>query len=556
MLSQNEYSALADLLFPDVVNTPEYYENKYPPRQLPEGAKVTRFAPSPTGFVHFGGMFPSTVCERLAHQSGGVFYLRIEDTDSKREVEGAEENIITSYRDLGIVFDEGVSLDENGELVDRGAYGPYRQSDRRDIYRTYAKKLVSEGKAYPCFCTPEELDEARAKQEANKEVPGYYGAAAKCRDLSLERIKENLAQGKSFVLRLRSSGSPDNKIKFTDLVRGNLELTQNYIDHILLKSDGMPSYHLAHAVDDRLMGTTHVVRGEEWLPSLPYHIEIFSALGFRLPKYIHVSQLMRMEGSAKKKLSKRDNGASLSYYMEAGYPAETVREYVMTLLNSNFEDWRRANPSSPLEDFPFSVKKMSSSGCLFDFAKLGDVSKNVISRMSAEKVYSLVIAWAEKFDRELYERFSSDPDYAKKILSIGRGGAKPRKDITVWTDVKPYTELFYDEAFRIYDSVPDTFSKNDVKNVYQAFAASYDPADDQNAWFEKIKKIAEENGFCPDVKAYKASPESYKGHVGDVSMFLRIAVTGKLNSPDMYEVMKLLGRDRVVSRILRAAENC
>jgi len=555
MMTIEEFKILSELLFPDVDKTPEYYIEKYPQRNLPEGAKVTRFAPSPTGFVHFGGMFPSTVCERLAHLSGGVFYLRVEDTDSKREVEGAEENLIREYDALGIKFDEGFVVSENGEIVEKGDYGPYRQSDRRMIYRTFAKRLVEEGKAYPCFCTAEELDAVRAAQEEAKEVPGYYGKAAKCRDLSLDEVKAHLANNDTFVLRLRSNGSPDNKIKFTDLVRGNLELTENYIDHILLKSDGMPSYHLAHGVDDRLMGTTHVVRGEEWLPSLPYHLQIFAALGFKAPKYVHVSQLMRMDGTAKKKLSKRDNGASLSYYNEAGYPSETVHEYVMTLLNSNFEDWRRQNQNENLKEFPFTTKKMSSSGCLFDFVKLNDVSKNVISRMSAEDVYAKVLAWSEKYDKELFEMLSSDKDYAVKILSIGRGGAKPRKDLTVWTDVKPYIELFYDDHFEIKDDVPDTFAKEDIKNILSDFVSVYDDNDGQDVWFEKIKDISEKNGFCKDVKQFKKDPGDYKGHVGDVSMFLRIAVTGKMNSPDMYEVMKLLGGGKVIARIKKYTDS-
>ncbi|MEA4831284.1 MAG: glutamate--tRNA ligase [Oscillospiraceae bacterium] len=543
-MTPTQLKSLAALLYPSIGTTPEYFEEKYPPRNLPEGAKVTRFAPSPTGFVHFGGMFPSTVSERLAHQSGGVFFLRIEDTDSKREVDGAEENIIKSYNSLGIMFDEGVTL--NGET---GAYGHYRQSDRKQIYQTYAKKLIEEGKAYPCFCAPEQLDAVREEQEKNKELPGYYGKYAVCRELTYEQIAGNINAGKSFVLRLRSTGDPDNKIKFTDLVKGNLELTENNIDHILLKSDGMPSYHFAHAVDDHLMRTTHVVRGEEWLPSLPYHIQIFAALGFRLPKYLHISQLMRMENGAKKKLSKRDNCAALSYYNTAGYPAATVREYVMTLLNSNFEDWRRANPAADINDFPFSIKKMSGSGCLFDFDKLNDVSKNVISRMSAHDVYVLLTEWAKENDPDYYALLTRDSEYAESILSIGRGGAKPRKDLTTWADAKQYMNLFYDELFGIQDMIPEKYDKNDVMNALQKFILTYNYEDVQSAWFEKIKDISESLGYASDMKEYKQNPEAFKGNVGDISMFIRVAVTGKLNSPDMYEVMRILGYNTVINRI-------
>ena len=433
------YSELAELLFPNVSKTAEHYEQLYPERTLAEGAKVTRFAPSPTGFVHFGGLFPVLVGERLAHQSGGVFYLRIEDTDSKREVEGAELDIIKVFESFGIIFDESITSG--------GSYGPYRQSDRKEIYQTYAKKLVAEGKAYPCFCSQEELSAVREKQEAEKLTPGYYREFAKCRDLTLEQVKARLNEGQPYVLRFKSFGDSNNKIKFTDLVKGAIEITENDIDHILLKSDGMPTYHMAHAVDDHLMRTTHVVRGEEWLSSLPYHVQLFQALGFRLPKYLHISQLMRLEGSAKKKLSKRDKGAGMSYYISEGYPTESVVEYVLTLLNSNFEDWRRANPEVSVYDFPFSIKKMSASGSLFDLVKLGDVSKNVVSRMSAEEVYKKLTAWAKDYDSEWYNVLVRNSDFTKQILAIGRGGSKPRKDLETWQDAKGYMGFFYPEYF-------------------------------------------------------------------------------------------------------------
>ena len=542
-----DYNALSELLYPNITTTIEEIEARFPERNLPEGAKVTRFAPSPTGFVHFGSLFPTMVGERLAHQSGGVFYLRIEDTDAKREVEGADIDIINSYASYGIFFDEGISLD--GE---KGDYGPYRQSKRAEIYQTYAKKLVAEGKAYPCFCTEEELTAIREEQEAIKANPGYYGKWAKYRDCDLETIKEKLDAGMPFVLRFRSEGSIENKIKFTDLIKGAIEITENDIDHVLLKSDGIPTYHFAHAVDDHLMKTTHVVRGEEWLPSLPFHVQLFRALGFKIPKYLHISQLMKMEGGSKKKLSKRDLGAGLSFYVAEGYPAKSVKEYVMTLLNSNFEEWRNANPKADINDFQFSIKKMSASGSLFDFDKLNDVSKNTIAHMSADEVYDEIVKWAKEFDTELYELFTKDAEYAKRILSIGRGTAKPRKDLCVWKDVKPYVGLFYDELYHKEAEYPEAFDKEDIKQALTMFAEGYDKNDDANEWFAKMKVIADKLGFAPETKLYKKNPDDYKGHVGDISMFVRIALTGKTNSPDMYEVMNILGEERSINRIKNA----
>ncbi|MBR5514989.1 MAG: glutamate--tRNA ligase [Clostridia bacterium] len=545
-----DYKALSELLFPHITKTPEEIESQFPPRNLPEGAKVTRFAPSPTGFVHFGSLFPTMVGERLAHQSSGVFYLRIEDTDAKREVEGADIDIINSYASYGIYFDEGITVD--GE---KGDYGPYRQSKRAEIYQTFAKKLVEEGKAYPCFCTEEELSAIREEQEALKANPGYYGKWAKYRDASLETVKEKMDAGLPFVLRFRSEGNIENKIKFTDLIKGAIEITENDIDHVLLKSDGIPTYHFAHAVDDHLMYTTHVVRGEEWLPSLPFHVQLFRALGFKIPKYLHISQLMKMEGGSKKKLSKRDLGAGLSFYVSEGYPAKSVKEYVMTLLNSNYEEWRAANPKADMNDFAFSIKKMSASGSLFDFDKLNDISKNTIAHMDTDEVYAEIVKWAKEYDTELYSLFTSDEEYAKKILSIGRGTPKPRKDLCIWKDVKPYVGLFYDELFKVEADYPDNFDKNDIKNALSRFVETYNENDDANEWFAKLKVIAEELGFAPETKLYKKNPDEYKGHVGDISMFIRIALTGKTNSPDMYEVMNILGKDRSLARINNAIAN-
>ena len=558
-----DYNYLAELLFPNVKITPEEYEATLPKRQLPEGAKVTRFAPSPTGFVHFGGLFPVTVGERLAHQSGGVFYLRIEDTDAKREVEGATEALIKVLAHYGINFDEGAVLDENGNVCDKGDYGPYKQSKRRDIYHIFAKQLVKEGKAYPVFTTKEELEAMNAVDKKTElKTKDWHGEAEaqreeqlRQRQFTIEDVERNLKEGNPFVLRMLSCGDPEKTFKFTDLIKGELVLPENDKDEVLLKSDGIPTYHFAHAVDDHLMGTTHVIRGEEWLPSLPRHIMLFNYLGFKIPKYMHISQLMKVdENGSKKKLSKRDMGANMDDYKRMGYAPECVMEYVMTLLNSNYEEWHTANPDKSYLDFPFSIKKMSASGCLFDFDKLNDVSKNVISKMSADKVYDGLTEWAAEFDPEFAKALTADPEYTKKILAIGRGGKKPRKDITVWSGAKDYMGFFYDGFFSYENDIPESFDKTDVITAFNAFLESYSPEDDQDTWFSKIKECAEKIGYASDMKAYKAEPDKYKGHVGDVSMFLRIAVTGKMNSPDMYAVMSILGEDRVRERIERLIE--
>ena len=540
-----DYKVLADLLFGDVVDTPDTLEEKYPLRTLPEGAVVTRMAPSPTGFVHLGNLVQGLTAERMAHQSGGVLFLRVEDTDAKREVPGAVEVLIETLKHYGISFDEGATIDG-----DFGNYGPYRQRQRAAIYHVYAKKLVEDGMAYPCFCTEEQLSAMREQQEANKETTGYYGKYAMWRDRSIEDIKEQLDAGNPWVLRFRSTGSVENQFKFDDVVKGKLTITENDIDHVLLKSDGIPTYHFAHAVDDHLMRTTHVVRGDEWLPTLPFHIQLFNALGFKLPKYVHIGPLMKMDGTSKRKLSKRkDPELALTYYKAEGFPVDAVYEYIMTLLNSNFEDWRRANADAPADTFKFNAKKLNPAGSLFDYAKLTDVSKNVICKMDAETVYTLLTEWANEFDSDFGAKLTEDPEFAKKILAIGRGGKKPRKDLAVWKDAKPYMGFFYDDFFTLEDSIDEKFDRADIKAVLEQFKASFDPADDMNTWFGKIQQIGEGLGYTSDMKAYKADPSAFKGNVSDVSMFLRIAVTGKLNSPDMYAVMQILGQDKVNARI-------
>lgn len=556
-----DFNYLADLLFPNVTETPEDIEKRFPPRNLPEGAKVTRFAPSPTGFVHFGGLFPSMVAERLAHQSGGVFYLRIEDTDAKREVEGAAEGLIRTLATYGINFDEGAILGENGNVTDHGIYGPYKQSMRGPIYQTFAKKLIREGKAYPCFTTEEELDELHQvnKKEEIKNTNWQEEAEARRaemlarRNFTIEEVEAHLAARHPFVVRILANGDPEKKTKFTDLVKGALEIPENDEDFVLLKSDGIPTYHFAHAIDDHFMGTTHVIRGEEWLPSLAKHIQLFSYLGFKLPKYMHIAQIMRLdENGNKKKLSKRDMGANMDDYIKMGYSPEAVCEYVMTLLNSNYEEWHAQNPDKLYTDFPFNIKKMSVSGCLFDFGKLNDVSKNIVSRMSADEVYEKVVDWAQKFDKEFAVELTSDEDFAKKILAIGRGGKKPRKDIATWVDVKPYMGFFYDKYFAMIDSYTEGFKKDDIKKTLVSFLETYNANDEMNVWFDKIKKIADEMGFASDMKVYKATPAAFKGNVADISSFIRVAVTGKQNAPDLYTVMQIIGEEKTRERIENA----
>ena len=553
-----DFEKLSELLFPHITEIPADIEARFPQRTLPEGAKVTRFAPSPTGFVHFGGLFPTTVAERLAHQSGGVLYLRIEDTDAKREVPGAAEALIKTLATYGIEFDEGAILGEDGTICDKGLYGPYKQSLRGSIYQTYAKQLVREGKAYPCFTTEEELEELHSvdkKQEIKNtdwqaEAEARRAEMLSRRQITMDEVVENLEKGNPFVLRILADGDINKKIKFTDLVKGNIEIPENDEDFVLLKSDGIPTYHFAHAVDDHLMGTTHVIRGEEWLPSLAKHLQLFRYLGFKTPKYMHIAQIMRLDESGnKKKLSKRDMGANMDDYTRLGYCPEAVCEYVMTLLNSNYEEWRMQNADKSYKDFPFNIKKMSSSGCLFDFNKLNDVSKNVISKMNAEDVTKKVTAWSLCFDEKFGNILAANTEFARSIFAIGRGGKKPRKDLTTWADAKDYMGFFFDEFFEIKDTYDEKYCQEDIKATLVKFIDSFDPCDDMNTWFDKIKAIGESLGYTADMKAYKASPESFKGSVADISMFIRVAVTGKLNSPDMYAVMQILGKDKVCQRV-------
>ena len=542
------YSELADLLFPNIDKTPEYYEELYPPRRLKEGVKVTRFAPSPTGFLHFGNLYTMLVAYRSAKNSDGVFYVRVEDTDNKRRVDGAVEVMLKSLAAYGIEADEGVV----GENQEKGDYGPYYQSQRKEIYQAYAKSLVAQGLAYPCFCTAEELDAMREQQE-NEPQKGYWGKWAKCRSLTVDEIKSNLQCNMQWTLRLKSPGTAEGKCRFEDAIKGKIEMPENIQDIVLLKSDGIPTYHFAHVIDDHLMRTTHVVRGDEWISSTPIHLQLFRLLGFKPPKYVHVATIMKEENGGKRKLSKRkDPEAAVTYYSEQGYPKESVNEYILTLANSNFEDWRRANKEAPIESFPLNFKKMSVSGALFDIVKLTDVSKNVISTMTADEVFDLSYKWAKEYNPLLAELYARDEQYAKDVLNIDRGNKKPRKDIAKWSDIPDYISYMYDETFTpCYELCGNADGELAVK-VLSIYKDVVDLNDDKDIWFSRIKDICPQVDCTANVKEYKQNPEAYAGHVGDVSTVIRVALTGRTNTPDLYSITALLGKDRVLERIEKA----
>ena len=543
---------IAELLFPHIQKTPADLEAQYPPRSLPEGARVTRFSPSPTGYLHIGGLFGALADYMTARQSGGIVYLRIEDTDKKREIGDGVAAILDGLEAFGITFDEGVTKD--GE---QGTYGPYTQSARVEIYQIMAKDLVRRGLAYPCFCTAEELAELRDRQEREGALlRGYFGKYAKCRDLSDEEIEANLKAGKPYVLRLRSDGDEARRIVIEDMARGRLEMPENIIDEVLLKSDGVPTYHFAHVCDDHFMRTTHVIRGEEWLPSLPKHIALFRACGFRVPKYAHTPQIMKIdeETGGKRKISKRkDPEAAVSHFAAEGYPAQSVKEYLLTLLNSNFEDWRRANPTAELTAFPFNLKKLSVSGALFDMVKLRDVSKLCISRMTAEEVYERTLAWAKVYDEAFAQRLEADREKALGMLALDRGGKKPRKDLAAFSEVQPYFSYMYDDLYEADYTLPEHIDPRDAAAILEQYLTVWSPEDDKDEWFAKVKSICAPLGFAPEMRDWKADPESYKGNVSDVSTVIRVAVTGRTNTPDLCTILRLLGRETVCARLASAA---
>ena len=545
------YKELADLIFPNVKEI-KYYEEKYPERNLEEGAVVTRFAPSPTGFVHIGGLYQALVARTVAKKTNGVFFLRVEDTDQKREVENGVTGIVNSLKDFDMGPDEGM-ISDTEEI---GNYGPYKQSLRKDIYQSYAKYLLELGKAYPCFATQEELDEMRAKQEAAKVRTGYYGVWAKYRNLSLDEMAEKINAGVPYIIRFKSPGREDRKIKHKDLIKGNVDFPENDQDVVIIKSDGLPTYHFAHTVDDHLMHTTHVIRSDEWLSSVPLHLQLFQELGFKAPKYAHISPIMKNDNGNKRKLSKRkDPEAAVSYYEELGIPSLAVKEYLLNIANSTFEIWRRQNKDASIDEFDFKLNKMSVSGALFDMVKLQDVSKIVISKMTAEEVYEKALDWANRHDEEL-AKMLEDKEYSLKVLGIERGNTKPRKDIAKWSDVKENIIYMYDDKFLNeeqdypYQVIND---QNDINKILDLYIEKYyNTEDDKQTWFNKIKELAGKMGYAEEVKEFKANPGMYKAHVGDVSTVLRIALTGRTNTPDMYEIMQVLGKKSMQKRFEKA----
>lgn len=549
-----DYKDLAELIFPDVKDI-SYYEEKYPERNLPEGAVVTRFAPSPTGFVHIGGLYQALVARTVAKKTGGVFFLRVEDTDQKREVENGVTGIVNSLKDFDMAPDEGM-ISDTEEI---GNYGPYKQSLRKEIYQAYAKYLIAQGKAYPCFCTQEELDEIRQKQESAKIRPGYYGVWAKCRNLSVEEMAEKVKAGEPYIIRFKSPGREDRKIKHKDVIKGNVDFPENDLDIVIIKADGLPTYHFAHAVDDHLMHTTHVIRSDEWLSSVPLHLQLFHELGFKAPKYAHISPIMKNDNGGKRKLSKRkDPEAAVEYYKKEGIPSEAVKEYLLNIANSTFENWRKANPDKSIDEFDFQLNKMSVSGALFDMIKLLDIGKTVISKMTAEEVYNYSLIWAKEYDEEL-AKMLEDKEYALKVFGIERGNKKPRKDISKWSDVMYNIGYMYDDEF--YGKVNEypyqvISDKEDIAKILDLYISKYyNESDDKQTWFDKIKELAVEMGYAGEVKEFKANPGMYKAHVGDVSTVLRVALTARTNTPDMYEIMQVLGKNRIAKRLEVAKEN-
>ena len=534
---------LANLIFPDAKDY-TYYEEKYPERDLPEGAEVVRVAPSPTGFIHVGGIFQGLIAKKIAEQTNGVFFVRIEDTDQKRKIENGVEEILGAYKDYDLYPDE---------TVGKGNYGPYVQSERKEIYQSYAKKLLEEGNAYPCFCSPEELDQIRENQTKAQERTGYYGKWAKCRNMPVDMAYEKIKNGDPYIIRLKSPGDPEKKIKVKDVIKGGVDMPENDQDIVIIKSDGLPTYHFAHAVDDHLMHTTLVTRSDEWLSSVPLHIQLFRILGFKVPKFAHTAPLEKAEEGSRRKLSKRkDPEAAVSYYTEVGIPKEALKEYLMNIANSNFEIWRKQNPDKDMmKDFDFKLNKMGVSGALFDMVKLLDVSKGIISKFTAEEVYDATYTWASKFDEELAEMLK-DKDYALKVLGIERGNAKPRKDIAKWSDVKNIIYYMYDEKFDKngefeYQKITD---KDEIEKIVKTyFEKYYDENDDKQTWFNKMKDLSEEMGYAREVKEYKANPDAYKGHVGDISTVIRVKLTGRCNTPDLYEIMQVIGKERLLKRI-------
>ena len=539
---------LADLIFPNITKTIEDYEKMYPERNLPEGAMVTRFAPSPTGFVHIGSLLASFISSKAAHDTNGVFYLRIEDTDQKREVENGIEGIVSDLKNFKINIDEG-ALSRTESI---GEYGPYIQSERKEIYHAFIKYLLEKDLAYPCFCTEEKLDETRHMQEATKSRIGYYGRYAVCRHIKLEDAYNRIKNGEKFIIRLKSPGDFEKKVVVNDLVKGRIEFPENDLDIVIMKSDGLPTYHFAHLVDDHLMRTTHITRGDEWVSSLPIHVQLFKVFGFVPPKYAHLSPIMKQEGDTKRKLSKRkDPEAAMSYYSEMGIPFEAVHLYLMTIANTNFEGWYDQNKDKSIDDFKFDFKKISSSGALFDLEKLLNISRNYISYLKSEDVYNNLLEWSKTYDKEFHELLNNYKEYTINIFSIERYQKKPRKDYDSWSSIKSHIWYMYDELFNNveyeYQKINDS---EEIKKILKLYLDKYyNESDDKDTWFDKIKALTEELGYASNMKDYKENPEKYPGSVADISTVIRVSLTSSYMTPDLYEIMKLLGKDRIKERI-------
>ena len=545
-----DYLKLADLLLPTIHETPEYYRNLYPKRNLKPNAMVTRYAPSPTGFQHLGGVFAALISERLAHQSDGIFYFRVEDTDKKREVVGAIEDSTNTLRDFGINFDEGV-VDSSNE---KGAYGPYKQSDRINIYHAFVKSLIIKGLAYPCFCTEESLDNTRKIQQELKINTGYHGKWAIHRNSSLDEINDELSKGTPFVIRLRAPENTDKRVVCNDLIKGTISMPENDQDIVILKTNGIPTYHFAHAVDDYLMGTTHVIRGEEWLSSLPIHLQLFEMLGFTPPEYAHIPTIMKMDGTSKRKLSKRkDPEISVDFYKSQGYPFIAVTEYLINLVNSDFQEWRYAHENIPCTRFNITLENMSKSGALFDILKLNDISKNIISNMDAVTVYDLYLNWAKDYNTKIADKLIESEDYSKKIFNIERENEKPRKDFVKWLDVAEHIEYFFDGFYKegIKDSYnfPAHITIEEVNRVLASYIDVYDYSHDNDTWFGTLKELSEKLGYAKNAKTFKKNPDLYKGILSDVATIVRVALTNKVQTQDLHEVMQVMGETRVIKRL-------
>lgn len=542
---------MAQLLFPDELKTPEEYEKIYPPRNIAEGAAVSRFAPSPTGFLHIGGLFAAFVAQRASSGKGGSFYLRIEDTDKKREIENGVSGIVKGLRDFGIEINEGM-ISETEEI---GAYGPYTQSKRADIYHSFAKSLVEKGLAYPCFMTEEELEEVRRAQESEKITPGCYGKYAKYRDITPEEAQKRIEAGENYVLRLKSPGSEEKRIKFNDAIKGEIEMPENIQDVVILKRDGIPTYHFAHAVDDHLMRTTDVIRGDEWISSVPIHRQLFEVLGFEMPRYAHISPIMKEEDGGKRKLSKRkDPEAAVTYYSEVGYPKGAVIEYLLTIANSNFEQWREENPDKPNTEFPFELSKMSKAGALFDLVKLSDISKNYISTLNADEVTEEILNWSRENNKEFFNVISENIEYTKSVFGIERGGEKPRKELVKWDEAPAYAQYFYDRLWGRARDFEDILPKDEMIKILEEYKKIYTADISAEDWFPQVRAMSEELGYAKAPKLYKKNPDDFKGHVGQVSSVIRVAVTGRKNSPDLYQIMQVLGYDEVMKRFDESIE--